>query len=74
MENPLLIEYFEGSNLVRKITCRPCGVVIFNITRETPKEETKREMTGLKAHLELIHDVSVDFVECSDPKCVEKHD
>lgn len=73
-KSPLLIEMFEGTNLMRRATCKPCRLVIFNITRETPKADVERETLGFKAHLEIVHDLAVDFFQCQDPNCVQRHE
>lgn len=65
----------DDRKLARKVTCLPCGEVVFNlepIPRPTENDRL-REGKGLAAHLELSHGLVAFYGRCEDSACGRFH-
>lgn len=70
--NPIGIEFLDGTNVARRLTCKICNEVVYDVTGNVSKENIDREAARLILHFELHHDIRIDFHRCSDPNCVQK--
>lgn len=75
VRNPLLeltdVEYIGQTRFAKKITCKRCGEVIFQVSDHAKQSEIDIEMTGMRAHFALRHDINVVVAHCSDPNCTK---
>ena len=75
VRNPLLdltdVEYIGKTRFAKKITCKKCGEVIFNVSEHAKQSEIDIEMAGMLAHFALRHGINVLVTHCSDPKCTK---
>jgi hypothetical protein len=69
----LQVEYYPGSEIVKKLTCTACKETVFSISDHPTQAELDRESVGFQAHLELRHGLAVTKVKCSDQKCLKCH-
>ena len=65
----LKTEYRGESKLGKKVTCLPCGEVVFELPEEPTVRQREEEGLRLAAHLEFSHDMVVRRGRCSDPSC-----
>ena len=66
------IEYLDGTEIARRLTCKICNEVVYDVTGNVSKENIDREAARLILHFELQHDIKIDFHRCGDPNCVMK--
>lgn len=66
-----VIERETGTPFAKKIRCRLCGEVIFEVKDGAPQNELDAEMVRLNAHLSIQHQISVEYHKCSDPNCLD---
>jgi hypothetical protein len=67
------VEFVPGTNFARKIICKLCGDLVYEI-RENPRDaELAIEVIRMTLHMELQHNVFVITDDCTDPKCGKKH-
>jgi hypothetical protein len=66
-----VLAFQAGSPYAKKVRCRLCGDIIFEVQDKSPKSETNAEMARLTAHLSLQHKIEVNYRRCSDPNCLD---
>ena len=77
IKNPLLgiteVEFVPGTNFARKIVCKLCGDIIYEINENPRDAELAIEVVRMTLHMQLQHSIFVISVDCRDPKCGKKH-
>lgn len=71
MTNPLKIELIPGTRFAKRIVCTLCNEQIFSVTDHPTQAEMDIEATGVGAHMEFRHGLTLTLVKCDDPKCLE---
>ena len=66
-----VVETETGSPFAKKVRCKLGGEIIFDVRDKAPQNELDAEMVRLTAHLEIQHQITVEFHKCSDPNCLD---
>jgi hypothetical protein len=73
VRNPLLdlteIEFIGKTRYAKRITCRECREVVFDVPDKPTQSELNANVVGLRAHFLIRHNVNVAFAHCDDPDC-----
>ena len=67
------VERMDGSDLAKRVTCKACKEVIYEIAVGATQTQIDIEITGLRAHFEFRHQMAIELVRCNDPRCLGKH-
>jgi hypothetical protein len=65
----LKTEYRGSTTLGKRVTCLPCGLVIFELPDQPTLAEREAEGLRFAAHLEFTHDMVVHRGACADADC-----
>ena len=65
----LRTEYRGTTRLGKRVTCVPCGLVVFELPDHPSVAEREAEGVRLAAHLEFAHDMVVRRGPCADAQC-----
>jgi len=62
-------EYRGSTHLGKRVTCLPCGLVVFELPDHPTLAEREAEGVRFAAHLEFAHDMIVQRGPCADAEC-----
>jgi len=65
----LRTEYRGATHLGKRVTCLPCGLLVFNLPEHPTLAEREAEGLRFAAHLEFAHDMVVHRGDCADAEC-----
>jgi len=74
LEAVTTVELIPGTNFAKRITCKLCGELVFEVSDRPTEAEVNVQIAGFHAHLEFRHNLAMERVACSDPKCQGDHD
>jgi hypothetical protein len=66
-----VVERIPGGPYAKKIKCKLCGDVVFEVRRNCTSKEIDLEMVRLSAHMMIQHQIEVEHHKCDDPNCVD---
>jgi len=73
--NPLLdltdVEYIGQSRFAKKLTCKECREVVFEVPDKAKQNEIDAGIVGLRAHFLIRHGINVAVAHCDDPDCTK---
>lgn len=67
------IEFFKGTHYARKIVCKLCRDLVYEVQEKARKAEISIEINRLRFHLELHHGIVIFVAPCMDSAGVKKH-
>jgi hypothetical protein len=67
------VESFSGTEFARKVTCKLCASLVYEINENSTQPEILIEVNRIKFHMNLHHGIVVKIANRNDPKCGEKH-
>jgi hypothetical protein len=63
------IEFIGRTQYVKKITCKECREVVFDVPDKPTQSELNANAVGLRAHFLIRHGVNIALDHCDDPNC-----
>jgi hypothetical protein len=63
------IEFVGRTQYVKKITCKECREVVFDVPDKPTPSELNANAVGLRAHFLIRHGVNIALDHCDDPNC-----
>jgi hypothetical protein len=66
-----VLELFPGTPYAKKVRCKLCGEIVFDVKDDCKQSEIDAEMVRLSAHMAIQHEIHVEHHKCDDLNCVD---
>ncbi len=66
-----VVELIPGTPYAKKIKCKLCQDIVFEVSNDANKKDNRQEMVRLSAHMAIQHQLHVEHEECDDPNCLD---
>lgn len=66
-----VLERIPGTPYAKKIKCKLCQDIVFELENTAGQNEIDAEMVRWTAHMAIQHQITVGHEKCDDPNCVD---